>query len=410
MRISPVLLEDREAYLDCWEAVADGFEKNFAFSWAFDAQGQHFLNLHAFVLTAEEAAAICEAQRRVTELFHAVALFLDSHPEALDALGIPDILKPQCLRRPLPYLTALGRFDWYLTTAGPKLLEFNSETPFGQMEACRLQPELARLFHPDLADPNRDIADRLGEGLRDSFRRQGGTSASVVAIVGFCADPEELAILTLIRELADYPCPVLIGDVQALSVNHAGQLCLGGAPVDLLQSFYSVEWYARDPGGPQFVDCLAQGRVRLINPPSTLIQHSKALFALLWLIAPQLAAPLRQTVERYIPYTALDPDPLLGRPALIKPMHNREGLGILYCESLSLHDVTRDDVIYQERVDAIAVPFPTMRNGRFRERRLLPTIGAFCAKDELIGYYTRFSPLIAGPRDVCWAPTLIEGN
>ncbi|MBM7866107.1 glutathionylspermidine synthase family protein [Heliobacterium gestii] len=408
MRISPVLFEDREAYLDRWEALVDRFEQDYTFSWAFDGRGQHFLNLHALVLTPEEDRAIREAQARVTELFHSIARFLESNPEALDALGIPDILKPQCLKRPLPYLTALGRFDWYWTGDGPKLLEFNSETPFGQVEACRLQPELARLFHRSLKDPNADLADRIGEGLRESFQRQGGNSESVTAIVGFCADPEEMATLSLIRELADYPCHALIGDVQALSVNHAGRLCLGGAPVDLLQSFYSVEWYARDPGGPQFVDSLDQGLLRLINPPSTLILHSKALFALLWLVAPQLPAPLRQTLERYIPYTALDPDPLLGRPALIKPLHNREGLGIVYTEALSIHEAKRDDAVYQERVDGIAVSFPAMRNGRIRERRLLPTIGAYCAKDEFVGYYTRLSPLIVGPLDVCWAPTLIE--
>ncbi|MBC9783638.1 glutathionylspermidine synthase family protein [Heliobacterium chlorum] len=409
MQLSAILPDDREAYLDRWEEDVARYEETFGFTWAFDGRGQHFYNLHALVMSTEEHRRFLSAHRQVVDLLHTVQVVIEGHPDLLDFLGIPKSLQAHCLRQRLPWLTALGRFDWYWTDQGPKLLEFNSETPFGLVESCLLQPQVARTYHRTLSDPNELLEETLRRSLRDSFVRQGGQAGTVTAIVGFPSDPEERSTLRFVENLAAYePGKVLIGDVRDLSIDSTGRLCAGNFPVDFLQSFYSVEWYARDQGGPQFIDCMEKGQLCLINPPSTLLLHSKALLALLWLVKPKLSPPRQEAIEQYIPYTSLDPDLMQGRPVMIKPLHNREGLGIIDCDALTMTDLPQGDVVYQARVDAEPVFFPVMRNGRIRKRPLLPTIGTFCLFDELAGFYTRLSPKIVTAQEACWVPTLVQ--
>ncbi|MCW2276688.1 glutathionylspermidine synthase family protein [Heliophilum fasciatum] len=408
MRLVWVHGEDRDAYLDTWEAEWARFEKDFGFTWAFDRRGQHYLNLHALALSAEEHETLQTAHREVVALFHHVQMHVRLYPEVLTFLGIPTELRSFCLSSPLPYLTAMGRFDWHWTPQGPALLAFNSETPLGQIEACGLQPLIAERCHPYLRDPNQLLGEQLRASLRDSFTRQGGHASSVTGIVGFPSNPEEEATLRLMRRLAHFPGATIIGDIQLLTVNDDQRLCLGDAPLDFLQSFASIEWYTPERDGGALVTALQSEQLHLINPPSTLVLRSNALFALIWLLKGHLPLSLQKVVTKYIPYTSFDPEPLIGQPTMIKPLQQRENQSIRWSSSLLLTDCHEENYVYQRLVPSEALAFPVMRNGRVQMRKLVPAISTFSAQDQPAGYFTRLGTTVLSTQDVCWVPTLVE--
>ncbi|MCW2278190.1 glutathionylspermidine synthase family protein [Heliophilum fasciatum] len=404
------LLGQGDRYIDKWEAFFAGLIEG-GLSWAFDACGHHYLNLSAMVLNARECRAMEEAHGRVVVLYNEMLALVRKFPELLCDLGIPEPLHRLCLRDDIAALTAYGRFDWMVGADGePKLLEFNAETPGGILEATSAQ-RLITCEYPGFLDPNADTASRVLDSLANSVTVQGGNSlSSPVAVIGFLDDPEERAILHYIAQAYGNS---FVGDIRTLEVGPEGAT-VGGRWAELIYSHYSVEWMAKDRGGAAMMAALESGVVRLVNPPKTLIAHSKALPAVAWIARDRLSAAAQEAIDRHLPRTAFEREALMDSITFEKPLHGREGRGIRKLEPREPGSSGFGDVVYQEGVSVTALEFPTVRNGRVVREPLFPTIGTFCiarqpgVMGEFGGYFTRLGPDVIGAANVRWVPTLVE--
>lgn len=407
-------------YLDAWEQELELLKERYGGrnGWAFDYECNHYLNLNACVLNEQEGADIFEAHRRIVKLLHFMTYYICSLPQKereqiLSKLGIPQRIFNICPNKKIPYLTALGRFDWIIPDDGvPRLLEFNSETPLAMIEGMHIQKQ-AHKFFPSLLDPNITLAGKIGEALRESFRIQGGNSESNVALVGYLSNPEEFVNLKALLQVAEYPAKkVVLEDVHKVFCKDGKVFC-GEIPVDIMQSTYSVEWFANDIDGSHIVEALESGALKLINPPQSLMVHSKAIYALAWLLemANVLGEEDAETVRKHIPFTSFDPESFLGEDVIIKVLHGREGDGIKYLKNFDQKEVmSQATVIYQEFIQSKKFEFPVIYNGRPKIKNLTATISTYSCLDQPVGFYTRLGEEVVDRFNVAWVPTYIEQN
>ena len=416
--LHPFFKENSSKYQQKWRNWATYMQAQTGCTplWPYNSLNEQYFNLHALVFTQAEEERLKVAYGKIVALLHAIRDALTDNPEYIELLGIPEQLYEACLQVQIPGLTALGRFDWVFTQDGElKVLEFNSETPFGHIETLYEQ-RLGALEHPGYTNPNRNWGAMLGASLRASFERQGGNRSSVLAIIGEVSldGCEESITLNALCKVAKYPCKeVLVGDVSELELTSDGRLSMRGKTLDFIHNVgYSVEWFAQDEGGPQFIKALKEGKINLINPPQTLVMHSKALFALAWSLAVIpgiLPEEHREPIKEYIPFTQFIP--LHRKPMMVKTLHGRQGRGVYYVKSAENYVQPEEEIpVYQQYFDVRQFEIPVVdQDGSVRYQMCTHTIGTFCAgNDEIGGYYTRFGGKVINTQGVYWMPTLIE--
>lgn len=385
--------------------------------WQTDLNDHLYLDVHALILSQEEHQRIVQAQKQIVRLLHNTLQILQTAPELNDWLGINENLI-ELAKIELNTLTTYGRFDWVFNTDGElKVLEFNSETPMGWKEAIEYTQKLFA-FYGDFVNPNADTAHKLKQSIKNTLTQYNNFGR--IAIIGDLADEEENDTFALLKTITEsVGVETLICNIDELKIykNHDG-LADGLYvekndflyPIDVLQSFYSIEWLAEDEGGAELLTLLSTNKVKLMNPVSTLQLHSKALWALIWYLKDTVCFDVidTNTIEQFIPFSTFDLDDMVERGItnfVQKPLHHREGSGIIY---KTLGEEVEDDDIFQERISIQQLQYPRENNGIRQTVQTDLTIGVYCINDEFGGYMTRLSQGICSAYDATFVPTFIE--
>lgn len=382
---------------------------------AVDLSGNLYMDVNALVLTEGEHSRILKAQEDVTNLFKDMEKIVQASPELLEWLGIPENLWEDVVKKKISNLTSYGRFDWMVDKDGSlQLLEFNAETPFGWKEAIDYQDSLHHLSFNLLNNPNKTIKCKLKNSIYKSLEEQGYSHDDKIAIIGDIMDQEEHDTFKIMKEATELFCNDVVIDsvvnLKALDNEiylHDGYLL---HPVDFLQTFYSCEWLAEDDGAEDLINALRTDKVKLINPSSTLILHSKGLFALIWFLYTEenMLKEHSQTIESYIPYTSfLETEFNNIYKFVAKPLNHREGDGVEIRNKVT--GVEEDNIIYQDYIDSVELEYPLSDKYFNRKNELLkPTIGTFIIDNEFGGYYTRLSKEICSSKFAVFTPTFID--
>lgn len=381
---------------------------------AEDLSGNLYMDVNTLVLSKEEHNRILGAQQSVVELFKDMERIIRVSPDLLEWLGIPKNLWEDVVKKRITNLTSYGRFDWMFDKEGYlQLLEFNAETPFGWTESIDYQNRLYKYFN-GLKNVNTEIGHLLTKSVYKSLHEQGFRREDRIAIIGDLMDEEEYETFnTLSREIG-YDCKDVFIDsiVNLKAVEDEIYLEKGDKlyPIDFLQTFYSCEWMAYDEGSEDFVNALKQGILKLVNPTSTLVLHSKGLFALIWYLYSEegILQEHASTIENHIPYTSfLEEDFEEAEKFISKPLNYREGSGVEIRNRVS--NIEDDNLIYQEYIDSVEIEYPL--SDKYFNRRsemLKATIGTFLINDEFGGYYSRLSKEICSSQFAVFTPTFIE--
>ncbi|MDX8147103.1 hypothetical protein SK854_33675 [Lentzea sp. BCCO 10_0061] len=180
----------------------------------------------------------------------------------------------------------LGRADFYLTSTGFRLLEFNCGSniggwDFGAVLDRALEDDDFRAFaaaeHLTYDDPRPAIARAVTAGAGDS---------AFVAIAGCpgAYDPTKPSFPGLVARLAAVGVEAAgchLGQLEELG----GRLYLQGRRVDVVHRMFSVADLIEDPAMPalvQMVEAIARaGGVRIFTPFATDVTSSKACLAML---------------------------------------------------------------------------------------------------------------------------------
>lgn len=257
-----------------------------------------------------------------------------------DELGVPAAARNAARISIVPGLaTAIGRFDFAYTADGVKMLEFNSDTPTGIVEAYYVNGKVCEAFGRQ--DPNAGMTGHI----REAFRQMEAAYESL----GYAMEHRYFSALDWHEEDAStarflqrhsgwkgefVPLAALRVFEDRLQVWNG----LDHRPVDLLYRLHAIEKLAEEkdedgyPTGEHVLDLIARRQLGIVNPPSGFLAQTKALQALIWSLHESgdfYTEEEQDTVRRYMLPTYLENRfEGTGIPYVAKPIFGREGGGV----------------------------------------------------------------------------------
>ncbi|GIP40333.1 glutathionylspermidine synthase [Paenibacillus sp. J31TS4] len=387
--------EENSSYARRREALYGPLRAEGVFTWDC-MYGQEYALADVYPLAEETVAELRTAAERLSRIYaRAIAVVRQAPEELLGELGVPRAawraVRLSVLGgRGIP--TVVGRFDFALTADGVRMLEFNSDTPTGIVEAYHVNGRICR--HDGLTDPN--------EGMSRHFREAFGAAAALYAEQGL-PDGEiifsalgwhEEDVGTTRYLLAQSGLSGSFAPLEALRVYEDRLHVLEQGehrPVGLLYRLHALEKLAEDrdtdgyPTGEHVLELIADGRVAVLNPPEAFLAQTKAMQALIWTLHEEgefFTEEEHEAIARYMLPTYLENRfEGTGRAYVRKPVWGREGGGVTLIGPAG-EVLARDEeplywdqpMVYQQLAELPETEVETLQ-GRYSGHLLL---GTFC--------------------------------
>jgi glutathionylspermidine synthase len=286
-----------------------------------EAQGFHFHSPDGlpywdestcYVFSPDEIDRIEEASYALNDLCLQAVEHVLGREELLDAFGIPPAYRGW-LRQSweTDEHTVYGRFDLaYTPERGPRLLEYNADTPTALLEAAVIQ-----WFWLKDTRPEGDQFNSIHERLIEVWQTLKPRLTAPVYFAALRGNVEDYMTVSYLRETA-----VQAGlETAYLAVEEIGWhpasrqfVDRGGRPLGAVFKLYPWEWMLREPFGRH----LPVSRTRWLEPPWKMLLSSKAILPVLWQLFPGHPYLLRAEWQPF------------GPAYVRKPVHGREGANV----------------------------------------------------------------------------------
>ncbi|MGA8942271.1 MAG: glutathionylspermidine synthase family protein [Thermoactinomyces sp.] len=300
--------------------------------------------------------------------------------QLLKELGIPEeafaaVRQPLCVDWP----TVIGRFDFANTPQGLKMLEFNSDTPTGIVEAFYVNGCVCKAL--DYMDPNEGMDDHLSNAFARVISRyqEEGSNTENIVFSSLDTFEEDAGTTRFLMEKSGLSARFV--PLSALAVRGSRLYAYipgdGYVHVDVLYRLHALEILAEEtdddgyPTGAHLLSLMAKPGLVTINPPAALLSQTKALQALIWNLYETdtfFHSDEREIIKRYMLPTYLE-NRFAGKcPYVSKPFFGREGGAVsLFDENGKL--IARDQekeywdqpMIYQQMAELEKVEVETLR-------------------------------------------------
>lgn len=326
----------------------------------------------------------------------------------IDILGIPrslyKVIKESCLKE----LCAIGRIDFVLDNENNlKILEFNSETPAGLVEAIGINSIIKEKLNLSFRNPNDNMRSAIRENLKNiinSLKERKNVKNIAVVTTWYYEDIYTANIISeIIKELKDYN--VILGNVYDLK-RKDNKLYLYDTEINAFYRHYPLDWFDYDKEMNPIIELLESGDY-LINGADTLIIQSKAYFALIYELTNKsfFTREEEDFIKKYIPYTCLKPNKKLSHDYIVKPFLSREGNGI----KMSYEGIERseENLIYQDRINTKPFFSRIYSSIDMKTSNEFFVIGSYICDKDPCGFYVRRSNFITN-KNAVFIPIFIE--
>ena len=340
--------------------------------------GEEYALADLHLISPEFRTELAEATASLANIFEKVLPVLQQAEHSLLLeLGVP-AQALQAVRVALSQTpaTAIGRFDLVQTTEGLKMLECNSDTPTGIVEAFYVNGRACRFFGAD--NPNAGMEDHLAPAFEQLVRayRQAGLPTQHIWFSSLDWHEEDKG--TTLYLLRQSGLAARFAALEQLRVREDRLYVAEGAhmhPVDVLYRLHALEKLAEErdedgyPTGAHVLRLIAEKKLAVINPPSAFLLQTKALQALIWSLHEAgefFGADEQAVIERYMLPTYFE-NRFAGKTGFVtKPIFGREGGGVvLYDEQGTVVEKDQEEfyweqpMIYQKRVELPAITVET---------------------------------------------------
>lgn len=205
----------------------------------------------ALEISSAQAQALRTASERLYILMTRLAALLQQgSDQVLLELGIPQQALPYC-HTSIPNMSAVmcGRFEFVMTAQGPKLLEFNAETPTFVIELFHMNGQVCADF--GLRDPNPGCQEQLAKALHSSIEagllwlEPTAMGKPSVMFSAYANRKEERATAEfyhgVLEAHGEYAYQASFCGLDRLRVTRDGLLTADGERVDVLYKLYPTE-------------------------------------------------------------------------------------------------------------------------------------------------------------------------
>ncbi len=345
------------------------------FAWS-EMYGQEYALPYCHAVTVQQCQAIRLAAAELGKIIKkTVAVIAKADDCLLAELGIPENAWA-AVRVASLFPTLIGRFDFALTETGFKLLEFNADTPSGIVEAFFVNNAVCNYWRRD--DPNAEMAEKIGDVFAEWLRSEAMDKDATVFFSALDWHCEDLGNTKYLLEKSGLEAAfVALSDLRVMDDAVYAVSRDGMKRIDVLFRMHPLEILSAEvsedgfPVGALFLQHVAAGRLRLLNPPAALLAQTKALQALIWSVAEQgecYTMAEQAFIRRYMLPTYFE-NRFQGRcPYVTKPIFGREGQGVKIYDAAGRLEAGEDDgnyeskgLIYQKKAEMEKVKIMTCR-------------------------------------------------
>lgn len=332
--------------------------------------GEEYALADIHLITRSFREELAEATNKLGNIYAKVVPVLQQADDSLlRELGVPEQALAAVrivVSQSLP--TVIGRFDFAQTAEGLKMLEYNSDTPTGIVEAFYVNGRACRFF--DREDPNESmhgqIAPAFGK-LLEAYQKRGYRTEQIwFSSLGWHEEDKGTTLYLLhesglaarfaaLEQLRVWNDRLYVQDGQEMQ------------PVDVLYRLHALEKLAEErdedgyPTGAHVLQLIADRGLAVINPPSAFLIQTKALQALIWNLHEEgefFDSEEHDAIATYMLPTYFENQFLGESDYVTKPVFGREGGGvILFDAEGGVVDKDQEEcyweqpMIYQKRVE-----------------------------------------------------------
>lgn len=367
------------SYEERREQLYQPLREDGTFSWDW-MYGEEYALASLHLITPSFRRELAMTTERLARIFaKAVPVLQQADDVLLRELGIPEeafAAVRTVVSLELP--TIVGRFDFAHTAQGLKMLEFNSDTPTGIVEAFFVNDHVCRFF--GVANPNAGMSAQLGPAFQKMVATYRALGYKTDRIVFSSLDWHEEDMGTTLYLMKQSGLSARFAPLEQLRVQGDRLYIQDGdglEPVDVLYRLHALEKLAEErdedgyPTGAHVLDLIADKKLAIINPPSAFITQTKALQALIWSLYEAgefFSEEERESIGRYMLPTYFENRFLGVSDYVTKPIFGREGGGVTLYDAAG-NPVHRDreelywdqPMIYQERAELPEVTVETVK-------------------------------------------------
>lgn len=398
--IKEVNLSDRK---EKWEDVIE--EAVFKYNFTGEYTNIHeYVSLNSVIIKEKLYKEMLSAGCKFCEILKRIYPYIQKNMELFGPiLGIPEELYKLVSTSLTSELCALGRIDFVVDNDGKlKILEFNSETPAGIVEAIGISSIIKENLNIEYGNPNDNLRSDI-KGIFSSIIKDIGKNKSIknIAVVTSWYYEDiytSKLIAEILEELGEYN--IIFGNIYDLRIVD-NKIYLYDNEIQGLYRHYPLDWFYYEEEMKNIIKPLNSGDY-LINPGHTLITQSKALFAVIYELIGKgfFSEEDEKFVLKYIPYTSLEIDNKISSDFVIKPYLSREGSGVELSYETELQE---EEVIFQDRVNIRPLYTKMYSTIKEESKYQYPVIGLYITGDKPSGIYTRMGDFITSKNAIYMA-------
>ncbi|BCD02777.1 glutathionylspermidine synthase (plasmid) [Bacillus cereus] len=231
----------------------------------------------------EEYNNIIEATELVKIIFQKVYKYLLESHEGFLQLKLPTELWEVTRTNYDVLFSYFTRFDFIVANNEIKLIEINADTPTGYLEPSVANQVLCD--HHQVINPN-CIEEKLEKTWHKIISDYELDPQDVIHFTSYDWHEEDYQTVKFIQQYCPQPSDYV--GIQSIIVADDGLYTPDGVKIKYLYRLYPLEYLLEDKDysgksiGLMFLDHIAQGRVKIINPPSAFLIQNKGVLALIW--------------------------------------------------------------------------------------------------------------------------------
>ncbi|XFO68754.1 Putative acid--amine ligase YjfC [Sporomusa silvacetica DSM 10669] len=349
------------------------------FTWDF-MYGQEYALATTCQLSQNELEEIAYATEQLGGIFAKTIRILQQGSDLLLLeLGIPPKSFTAVRVPSLPHCpTTIGRFDFARTANGLKMLEFNSDTPGGIVEAFYLNGRICEYY--GYTDVNAGLLGTIANAfdtIMAEYKSQGYDTENIVFSALDWHEEDAGTARFLMKHSGLSACFVPLKELRIyqdrLWWSSGGRL----KPIDVLYRLHPIGIMCEEkdqdgyPTGEHLLDLVARKRLAIINQPGAMLAQTKALQALIWSLheTGEYFTPQEQQVigtymlptyleNRFLGKTDYVVKPVLGREGGAVTIYNADGIATAKDSNKSYWE---QKMIYQQCVELEQIKVETLK-------------------------------------------------
>ncbi|MES9784002.1 glutathionylspermidine synthase family protein [Bacillus thuringiensis] len=234
-------------------------------------------------INKKEYYDIIEATDLVKTIFQRIYEYLLESYEGFLQLKLPTELWEVTRTHYEGLFSYFTRFDFIVTNGEIKLIEINADTPTGYLEPSVANQVLCN--HHNVINPN-CLEEKLHKAWNKIIVDYQLKPNDLIHFTSYDWHEEDFQTVKFIQQHCPQPNDYV--GIQSIVVKDDGLYTPGGIKIEYLYRLYPLEYLLddKDSSGKRigliFLDHIANGRVKIINPPSAFLIQNKGVLALIW--------------------------------------------------------------------------------------------------------------------------------